>query len=175
MNLDFKQMYKIAEEHLQVDLDFLEKRCSDPAIREFIYYITFPMLNPDEHEEYDFLVGMQLATMIGPLARYDFYNATTNNFHFQCDWAYQLNQFIGNYFLDDAGFTCLQTGTYKTWEIDPSLGNDEFLQDPRILIAAARDNVSFFNRIKNQDMLISWDLLKGGMTTSGEVERLKQL
>lgn len=177
--IQFDQMHAITHSMIDSQLEELRETCAQyEDIAEFVRLITYPMFNTDERSEQsvDYRVGQALGSFIYDLVNYDFISATTNSFHFQSDWVYQLNSFIGNYFLDDSYFIVKKKSPFGVWRAEYSDG--EFAtQDPLVLIEAAKDVANFYN-IENQlrDGTITTaeyrQKLIDGMTTSGRVEEL---
>lgn len=178
-NEEFAEMRAITHRMIDEQIQELHDTCAKyEDIAEFVRLITFPMFNSEERSDQsvDYRIGQALGSFMYDLVQYDFISATTNPFHFQSDWVYQLNMFIGNFFLDDAYFTVERTGSWKVWSVKPSDG--EFAtQNPQVLIEAAKDIANFYN-IENQvrDGVITpaeyRQNLLNGMPTSGKVEEL---
>ena len=176
---EFAEMRSITHRMIDEQLKELQATClKNEDIAEFVRMITYPMFNPDDQgdQTIEYRIGQALGSFMYDLVQYDFISATTNSFHFQSDWVYQLNMFIGNFFLDDAYFTVERTGSWKVWSVKPSDG--EFAtQNPRVLIEAAKDIANFYD-IENQfsEGRITPDeyrqKLLAGMPTSGRVEEL---
>lgn len=179
-NENFSQMRAITHSMIDEQLQELADTCAKyDDIAEFVQMITYPMLNKDEersNQSLEYRIGQALGSLMYDLVKYDFISATTNEFHFQSDWVYQLNSFIGNYFLDDLYFTVNRQNPFGIWRVEAAIG--EFAtQDPRVLIEAAKDISNFYN-IENQlsDGSITTaeyrQQLVNGMPTSGRVEEL---
>lgn len=72
-----------------------------------------------------------------------------NEYHFSPDWAQQLLSFIGNVIYDDAAFDFEEKEFDGVFEFRRSGDNDRCLQDPRILIEAARANIEYYRILDN--------------------------
>lgn len=178
-DIQFEQMRTITHSMIDSQLEELRETCSQHEnIAEFVRLLTYPMFNTDERSEQsvDYRVGQALGSFMYDLVNYDFISATTNSFHFQSDWVYQLNSFIGNYFLDDSYFTVKKKSSFGVWRAEYADG--EFAtQNPQVLIEAAKDIAAFYD-IENQlhDGRITTSeyrqKLVDGMQTSGRVEEL---
>jgi len=71
-----------------------------------------------------------------------------NSVHFDSGWARKLDNFIGNYIFDDAAFDVVQESD-RTFSFKSSGDNDRWLQDPRILVEAARANRAYYTAMDN--------------------------
>ena len=176
---DFDQMRSITHRMIDEQLKELQATCSKyEDIAEFVKLITFPMFHSEERSDQsvEYRIGQALGSFMYDLVQYDFISAITNPFHFQSDWVYQLNMFIGNFFLDDAYFTVERKGSWKVWSVKPSDG--EFAtQNPQVLIEAAKDIANFYNienRYRSGEITPDEyrQALLNGMPTSGKVEEL---
>lgn len=176
---DFDKMREITCQMFDKQLQELQVDCAkDDDIAEFVRLITFPMFHAEERSDQsvEYRIGQALGSFMYDLVEYDIISATTNPYHFQSDWIYQLNMFIGNFFMDDAYFSIDRSGCWKVWKVKRSDG--EFAtQNPRILIEAAKDIANFYD-IENQyrEGQITPEeyrqRLLDGMPTSGRVEEL---
>jgi hypothetical protein len=97
-----------------------------------------------------------------------------NKYHFNGGWVYNLNNFIGNVFWDDAGFSISRDNKRytKEWVVAPNT-DDMFLQEPTILIAAAEDIAKYWIECEAApDGKQKREILERGMISSGRVEAL---
>lgn len=71
-----------------------------------------------------------------------------NSIHFDSGWARKLDNFIGNYIFDDSAFDFVQERD-GTFTFNASGDNDRWMQDPRILVEAARANRAYYTAMDN--------------------------
>jgi len=165
--LPVEQLKKQNAEHFDKEMTQLIETCQKyPDIAEFVRVLVPGLLSKEGTEEYK--VADALSTFLYDICGMDIYTALTNPCHYKGDWLYNLNFFIGNFFLDDAFFTVTQTAVWNMWKAaDSECG----CQKPLVLIAAAKENARFIRKmspLKGKDLKKA---LKEGMKSSGEVEK----
>lgn len=139
-----------SHKHLQDQIDQLKAYCDkDESVAELIRYI---LVYANEQSVYtdrslDARIGSQISMFIYEIAHIDL-ASLTNSFHFPVDWAANLNSFIGNFIYDDAAFTFTRSYN-RTFRFDAHINDtDMWLQDPKILIEAAKVNAAYYDELE---------------------------
>ena len=109
-----------------------------PAIDEWVKAITYPLSGEEEKDE--LAVSSALSTFLYDIGGYDIGFSRYRSI--SPDWVVQLNNFIGNYFLDDSYFK-LTRGTWNIWQAS-TCPEQNSSQDPRVLLIAARENAKHY-------------------------------
>lgn len=175
--MNFDKMLEITKNYVDQHMQELKDECNkDPDIAEFVRLITYPMLhNEEEHpdESLDHRTGQELRMFLWKISKVDL--EITNPYHFNTNWIYELNSFIGNFFYDDAYFRIYKKVSFMNlWEVEAD--NDFGIQNVRALIEAARDNARFYaiedqfhrKEITREEWMEKRQL---GMQSSGLVEQ----
>ena len=153
----------------------LKSYCAkDPDIGRFVdLLLTCYKYNSFDNTYFEKVVSDQLCDLMYDITKVDYRTMFTNPYHFKASWVYHLNSFIGNYFLDDFGFSIKNNSSaYNIW-VASSATDDMFLQDPAILIEAAYDNAQFYFNVKNTNTTSLRTSLTGlKMKSSGKVEKM---
>jgi hypothetical protein len=130
-------------------------RCQkDPNAAMWLRLMTYPMTyNADtaiEQERAVLNISQELHKIFYELTEYDFHTATTNPYHFQCDWIYFIDSFMGNYFYDDFYFSVFNRDSKSKYSIvEIAADTDSYVsQDPRELIIAAVKNTAITARLQ---------------------------
>jgi hypothetical protein len=71
-----------------------------------------------------------------------------NSVHFDSGWTRELDNFIGNYIHDDSAFDFVQKSN-GTFTFKSSGDEGRWLQDPRILVEAAKANRAYYTAMDN--------------------------
>lgn len=139
-----EKSHKYLDQHIQE----LTDTCNNyPDIKEFVRYI---IAYSDEMAysggSQDARIGRELIQFIWQITSSDL-SAMGNQFHFSPDWARELNGFIGGVLLDDLGFNFTQgnRGVFSFTVAGDEA--DRYLQDPRILVEAAKANCAYHERV----------------------------
>lgn len=139
-----------------------------PDIAEFVRVLVNGLLTDKDSEEYR--IADALNYLVWKIVGLDIQNDLNNTCHYQGNWLCGLNSFIGNYFLDDLCFSLTRSNYYNQWEA--STNNENGIQNPLALIAAAKDNYRFYRKVEGMALgKEKRQCMKSGMESSGEVER----
>lgn len=122
--LDLAKHYTIT--NINEAMERLQNYCDrDPEVERLVHYIVSIIKNQDlklnKEFDYDTYMGYELAGFI--VALDEGYNNSKalnyldNPFHFQANWIYDLNRFIGFFIMDDGSFSFRPTGRWDAWEI----------------------------------------------------------
>lgn len=140
---------KKSHEYLQTQLDELQASCdADPKIAELVKYLVAysdEMAYSSNDCSYEAQIGRDVCQILWQISGMDFTNIA-NNYHFSPGWVSKLNNFIGNYFYDDSAFDFEQSAYNGTFEFKASGDDDRFLQDPMIIVEAAKANREYYKR-----------------------------
>ena len=111
-----------------------------------------------------------LSTFVYNIWKIDISSDLLNTFHFNGGWVPNIISFMVNVFLDDSGFSIKQNR--NGWEVSQG-EDDNWYQDPNILIAAAYDTAKFYIEVETvPNGPPKLEIMKRGMISSGEVEKL---
>jgi hypothetical protein len=155
----FEKERKIAVEHLDRQLVILERFCTlYPNVGCFVKTLLY---TGDSNSSVGFF-SSALKKLVWEISLIDF---ATNIDGFCFD---SLNNFIGNYFLDDAYFTVCRNEHFPyLWKAKSS---HEGSHNPLLLIESAKDNARFYyDCARSPDELEAY---RRGMVSSGNVEKL---
>ncbi len=146
----FDAVSKKSHEYLQLQLDELKDTCDkDPAVAEMVRYIlaySDQMAYCGGNE--DAKIGREIIQMIWQITGMDF-SDMGNEFHFSPGWVNKMNSFIGNYVYDDSGF---DFEFDRTFEFKPAGDNGRWLQNPLVIVEAAKANRAYYDRMDNSDI-----------------------
>jgi hypothetical protein len=150
--IDYEMIDRVTKQYVDKNIQQLKEYCQDESIAKFVEYITYPINHPElkYNQDVKYSVALNLYKFAYDLIDYDFDSAITNEFHFQADWIYQLNSFIGNFFNDDLYFVLYKENKTSFWKVRTSNDYDRGSQDPRELIQAAKDNVAISQKIQER-------------------------
>lgn len=145
----FETISKKSHDYLQTQLDELKASCeSDPQVAELVKYLVAysdEMAYSSNDCSYEAQIGRDICQVLWQISGMDFTNIA-NRYHFSPGWVSKLNNFIGNYVYDDSAFDFEQSGFNGIFEFKPSRDNDRFLQNPLIIVEAAKANREYYNR-----------------------------
>ncbi len=116
--LDFLANYtkgKIDEEIAR-----LQEYCKDTDVETLVNYLGYRCQNSETFlSDFNTKMGEELSKFIETLNSdaTESLRLMNNPFHFQCNWIYVLNHFIGFYIMDDGAFSFRKTGRWGAWEI----------------------------------------------------------
>lgn len=157
--------------HFEDDMKRLVETCNKyPEIEEFVRVLINGLLSDDKSEEYR--IADVLSGFLWQLNNIDIRSSLTNPHHYRGSWLYELNSFIGNYFLDDARFAIVRSEGYNDWKVISDCENG--IQNPLALIAAAKDVANFYCKLNGLEGKAWMRCMRKGMESSGEVERYLQ-
>lgn len=157
------------KKHFDDEMKRLVETCDNyPDIAEFVRILVNGLLS-DENSD-DFRLADILSGFIWGIYCFDIRTSLTNPYHYRGNWAYELNSFIGNYFLDDLFFALTRDNYYHAWKA--SADNENGIQNPLALIAAAKDVFRFYRKLEGLSTGEERkQCMRDGMESSGEVER----
>lgn len=169
--INFAQCRAITNERLDSQFSELDEYCREyPELIEFVDLIVYPMINPTDigKEDSKTKISTELTGFIYDINKCDLRSNMTNPYHFQANWVYNLNNFIGNWFLDDFSFSVKQNGYWGCWKIvnDPEQDGS---QDPQVMILAAKENVNHHEKLSENVELFRNPATRN-MISSGIVE-----
>lgn len=151
-NIRFDHFSGITSDHMYKNLRQLKDYCQNADIADFVYHITYPInhleLRWTPNKEYS--IARNLCKFMYDLQGYDFESAITNEYHFQGNWIYELNSFIGNFFNDDSYFVLEKEDEFSCWEARVANDCDKGSQDPKKLINAAIENIELRNHLQEK-------------------------
>jgi len=140
---------KKSHEYLQTQLDELQASCdADPEVAELVKYLVAysdEMAYSSNTASYEANVGREICQILWQISGMDFSNIA-NQFHFNPGWVSKLNSFIGNYIYDDSGFDFTQSEYNGTFDFKSTGDDDRFLQNPLIIVEAAKANRDYYDR-----------------------------
>jgi hypothetical protein len=96
----------------------------------------------------DAKIGREIIQMIWQISGMDFSNMG-NSYHYNPGWVSEMNSFIGNYIYDDSGF---DFEFDRTFEFKPAGDNGRWLQNPLVIVEAAKANRVYYDRMDNSDV-----------------------
>ena len=138
---------------MQDQIDELAEYCNkDINVKELVSYIiaySDEMAYGSRGSEAATL-GQDIIQIIWQISGIDLSNVA-NNYHFSPSWAAYLNNFIGNYFNDDSAFDFEQDNFGGIFEFKSANDNGRWLQDPRIIVAAAKANRAYYDAMDDKD------------------------
>ena len=146
----FDKLTEITLAAAQAQIDDLKMQTEKhPELKEFVELIVAygaerAYASPGSTEAQ---LGRDLIQFIWQINGMDLSNMA-NSVHFDASWAYKLDNFIGNYIFDDSAFDVVQESD-RTFSFKSSGDNDRWLQDPRILVEAARANRAYYTAMDN--------------------------
>ena len=145
----FETITKKSHEYLDKQIQHLEDTCNQyPDIKEFVSYLIeySDRMAYCSNETPNTEIGRELIQFIWQISNVNLSNMA-NQFHFSSQWAAELNSFIGNFFHDDAAFDFTQ-GHRGVFEFKGTNDdNGRWLQNPRILIEAAKANRAYYDLV----------------------------
>jgi hypothetical protein len=149
----FETITEKSHEYLNIQIQELAQVCDDsPDIKEFVRYIIAysdeMAYSTDGSVDSD--IGRELIQFIWQITKIDL-SSMANSYHFNPSWAAELNSFIGNYFLDDSAFDFTQKNR-GVFEFVYAGDGIRWLQDPKILIEAAKANRAFYDHMDERKM-----------------------
>lgn len=140
----FDKITMSLHEKLEEEINKVKQRCNeDPDICEMVRYL---IACEDERDKYnhasiDARIGGALHTFMWEIW------GVMGSGNMETSWASDLNSFIGNVICDDDSFDFDMEKPDGVFRFRRSGENDRCLQDPRILIEAARANVTYYDII----------------------------
>lgn len=143
----FDTVTKKSHEYLQLQIDELKDSCAQSTgVAELVRYILaysdqMAYCGGDE----DAKIGREIIQMIWQISGIDL-SSMGNSFHFDPGWVSTLNSFISNYIYDDSAFDFTQSEFNGTFEFKPSRDNDRWLQNPMVIVEAAKANREYYNK-----------------------------
>lgn len=143
----FSDVREKSQQYLNRQIDELEKSCNDDAdVAEMVRYILaysdqMAYCGGDE----DAKIGREIIQFIWQISGMDL-SSMGNSFHFDPSWANTLNSFIGNYIYDDSGFDFAQSEFNGTFEFKSAGDTGRWLQNPLVLVEAAKANRAYYER-----------------------------
>ena len=178
IDLTFAKEYTFKK--LESDFEELQGYCDKyPEINELVQSIL-PLLsssymkNPTEEIE----IAYEISQFIDEIMCCSSLSLLSHSHSYSCAWVSYLNMFIGSYLLDDSEFTFRQDGYGNKWKIHYApFDSDEYTQNPKVILAAAKDNVKFRRELREAEEKVEvlddayHNLIKRGMISSGEVEK----
>ena len=163
-NMNFETLKAITIKRLDENLVRLQGYCEKyPHLVEFVELITSLLTNDSlaEHTQKR-MIAEQLSRFVWQLTGYNICSD-----HYGCDWANELNSFIGNYFLDDSYFKLEPTDSWGHWQVSNCF-EQRSSQDPTALILAAKENVEHLQHLEEIIGRVPYASLK--LIPSGVVE-----
>lgn len=135
------------------------------------FYSPIPKYSKETRTNIEYVASDALASFVWQIwPSLDIGSALLNSYHFDGSWVANLNSFMVNVFLDDSAFSIKRE--YSEWCCGPPT-DDNWHQDPKILIAAAYDMARYWIEVEDQENgLPKLEVIKRGMVSSGEVEKL---
>jgi hypothetical protein len=144
----FDTITKKSHDYLQTQLDELKGYCDrDPAVAELVKYLiaySDEMAYSRNDASPDAVLGRDVCRIIWEISGTDLGNIG-NQFHFNPGWVNDLNGFISNYFYDDAAFDFDIDERSGIIGFKPAGDTGRWLQNPLILIEAAKANRIYYN------------------------------
>lgn len=146
--VDFTNISKAQENAFNEQLQYLKQYCEeDKFVEEMVSYII-AFSDEDAYAEKssdEARLGLDILQHIWEITGISM-TGIGNSIHFDLSWVSNLNSFIGNYIYDDSAFKLKPFN--RTFEFEPSGSCDagkDWLQDPRIIIEAAKANREYYN------------------------------
>ena len=137
----FSRISEFQTKKYEENLNRLEKYFTNADIKELVKYIVDYGSNQSYStcKSEDDEIAKQIIQFIWEISKIDLSNIS-NPYHFELNWTSELRSFIGNYILDDFAFDFkINDGGFFTFSHAKDDGR--WLQNPRILIEAAKINV----------------------------------
>lgn len=158
----FETVTKRSQEFLQKQIDELEMSCAkDAGVAEMVRYI----LAYSDQMAYcggdaDAKIGREIIQFIWQINGTDL-SSMGNSIHFDPSWARKLNSFIGNYIYDDSGFDFEQAEFNGTFEFKSGSDNGRWLQNPLVLVEAAKANREYYEAVDNDSFSLLREKVDG--------------
>lgn len=153
----FTTVTKKSHDYLQAQIDELQATCNkNPAVAEMVKYIlaysdSMAYCGGDDDAD----IGREIIQMIWQITGMDL-SSMGNSYHFSPDWVNNLNSFISNYIYDDSAF---DFEVDRTIDFKPSRDDSgRWLQDPRIIVEAAKANRAYYKLSNGGDWVSLRDL-----------------
>ena len=145
----FDKLTELTLTKVQAQIDDLKMQVfQNPELKEFVELIVaYGAEKAYCGGSVEAQLGRDLIQFIWEINGMDLSNMG-NSVHFDSGWARKLDNFIGNYIFDDAAFDFVQESN-GTFTFKASGDNDRWLQDPRILVEAARANRAYYTAMDN--------------------------
>lgn len=138
----FDEITKQSHAKLQEQIDKLKWECErNPDVAEMVRYLIAGYHGCWEHtKNYDAGVGSQIEMILWSICGVGIHNSS----NLDISWAGSLNSFIGNFIYDDAAFDFEVDKRTGFFTFKASDNSGRWLQDPRIIIEAARANTEYY-------------------------------
>lgn len=136
---------------LDDQIDRIKNYCdTDPAVAELVKYL----IAYSNEESYassgstDSQIGRELSMFIWQISNADLSGIGCRDV--DPAWASNLNYFIGNWIYDDSAFAFKQRAKTGVFEFKGANDDDDqWLQDPCILVEAAKANREYYTRLES--------------------------
>lgn len=157
----FDKITKTSQDYLQKQIDELKSYCDkDPDVAEMVRYIIaysdqMAYCGGDE----DAKIGRQIIQHIWEIDGMGL-SSLGNSFHFDPSWASNLNNFIGNYVYDDSAFDFTIDERSGTIDFKGANYEGRWLQNPRIIVEAAKANRAYYSAMDNANIYTRRDVPK---------------
>ena len=145
----FDKLTELTLTNTQAQIDGLKMQVEKyPELKEFVELIVaYGAERAYCGGSEDANLGRDLIQFIWQINGMDLSNMG-NSVHFDSGWARKLDNFIGNYIFDDSAFDFAQERD-GTFTFKASSDDDRWMQDPRILVEAARANRAYYTAMDN--------------------------
>ena len=143
-----------SHDYLQKQIDELQKTCAgDAGVAEMVRYILAfsDEMSYSRRGSEEAQIGRQIIQHIWQICGIDL-GSMGNSVHFNPSWASDLNFFIGNYVYDDAAFDFEIDDFNGTVQFKGSGDTGRFLQNPMIIVEAARANRDYYKMMDGADV-----------------------
>lgn len=142
----FDEIERQSHAKLQEQIDKLKEECERNAdVAEMVRLIIQGHFEYSDyhHRSNDAKVGDAIGMFLYCISGISVCNSGNLN----VSWASELTYFIGNFVYDDSYFDFTTHERTNVFTFKPSDDTGRYLQDPRIIIEAARANVEYYNKI----------------------------